>query len=1505
LKRWLKRLGWGVLGLLGLALVLVVGTLLVLQTGFGGRVLRDQLLTRVNAGIQGELTVDSLRLRGTTLVLEGVRLEDPEGELVAEVERLVVSLRPGHLLRRTVLLDQVRVEQPSLHVVQDAEGTNLQRALAPAEEKPEKDEEGTLPVDVVVRDLRVEGGHLSFVSLTGEEPFEAELDGLEVNGELALREGGERTVASLRATARARAPVQGPLRLELEARGEGERTALTVDGALAGATLKARATVDGEEQLSATVEQLVVPPGFVRAFTGGWPLQVSVRAAGEVTRRGDKVDAELTFHAAEATVRAQVEADLARPWAERVEVTGEDIDLSQLVENGPRSDVSFRLDARGGGGSLQTLDGELTLTAPASPMAGETFGPVEVRARAEDGVLVLERLEAVLPGVALTARGRSDGEQVRFYARVAARSLSTFARTVGKLAGPKGLDLEGHGALAVRVEGPLQAPALHATARLPTFRYQEHSARGVRLRARVDNLREPLAADAQLQLSARRAQVGERQLVSPRLSFGLRERRLTFAARTRGSVRLALSARAMVDPDARGLRLSSLSLRYPEARWVLEGPATLRLEEDLMQVQGFVLRSGPQRLAVSARREGDTLQARVEVGSLLLGQLPRDLVTLERPLQGVVNLDLTVEGRVQAPVLTGEASIARGRYGGLEDLDASLEARYAKDRAEGQLRASALGSQVRLDFDLPLVALRTGAAQPLSADLVVEEVSLSTVARALGEAAPAEGVFSARARLRGTARAPTVEASAAVDGLSAGEHPPVDVRFRVHSGNRDRLHAEVHAQADGEPSVVTLHTPWTLGRLLHRPPTVEQALRAPLVLSGTLHELPVPYPDPSGHPLAPPRFARLSGEVDVRGSALDPRGKVALELDDFGAGELWPLQASAILSLEGVRQSLEAKVTQGARQLFTASARVDATVSRLRRARRLGTVPVAVDVEAGPLSVGALQAVVPSPERPGEEGLPALRGTLHGRVQAKGTLEAPVVAADLSVHGLGAAEASGIGDLSVRFEHQDGRSRLAADLLSRGGELALRASAPFSLALSALQAGLDPTRVPVHATLKARDFDPSFLSRTVPGLLAVGGRIDAAAELQGPVALPEVKGRFSWNDGLVSLEGQGRYEDIRLRVRGTEQELVVEEAFARSGEGTARLSGTLVRRGAQASLRAEATLDEFPIVSDFQKVATVSLRAEAEGEASAEEILISALRIPEARVELPPNARRELHEIEPPDGIVWYHHGEPLDGTGGAGLQEDTAEGPSVGPRVEIHLEAPRNIWVRGQDLNVEVGFGEGFRILHTDQPHLFGELHILRGRVEVLGRRFELDPDSTVTFTGPAEAPRLNVIATHENRREDVTITLRIVGQGEELEIEPSSDPPLTDTEIYTLIATGRRSLQPGARSSDSGGAATTALGALAAAQLQQGLREVLPLDILSIEQGETGVGTARVEAGTYLSDRLYLGIASEIGGELREDENRNELLMEYQLWRRWMLELEYGDARQGSADLIWRKQY
>jgi translocation and assembly module TamB len=204
----------------------------------------------------------------------------------------------------------------------------------------------------------------------------------------------------------------------------------------------------------------------------------------------------------------------------------------------------------------------------------------------------------------------------------------------------------------------------------------------------------------------------------------------------------------------------------------------------------------------------------------------------------------------------------------------------------------------------------------------------------------------------------------------------------------------------------------------------------------------------------------------------------------------------------------------------------------------------------------------------------------------------------------------------------------------------------------------------------------------------------------------------------------------------------------------------------------------------------------------------------------------------------------------------------------------------------------------------VFGSVSVLRGRLDVFGRRFDLRR-SKISFTGPPMKPDLDVTAAYKNELEQVTVYLEVQGQADKLQLQPTSEPPLSETEIYTLLATGHTSLHHGTGQSSLSGEAASLVGSVAASQLKKTLSSKLPLDVLSIEAGDSGIAGSKLEAGTYVNDRLFVGFTGRIGADPMRGENSNEVDVEYQLSKRWSINGSYGDARAGGAGVSWRKDY
>ena len=140
-RRWVRRF-LAVLATIALVLLLgIVGGLLFLQSAGGEARVRALALDALRTQLAGELEVESLALElPGTLVLRGLELRTPEGELVARIAELRGRVSVARLLDRTVSLRDLEVIRPELFLVQDERGSNLMRAIAAREPETEPTE---------------------------------------------------------------------------------------------------------------------------------------------------------------------------------------------------------------------------------------------------------------------------------------------------------------------------------------------------------------------------------------------------------------------------------------------------------------------------------------------------------------------------------------------------------------------------------------------------------------------------------------------------------------------------------------------------------------------------------------------------------------------------------------------------------------------------------------------------------------------------------------------------------------------------------------------------------------------------------------------------------------------------------------------------------------------------------------------------------------------------------------------------------------------------------------------------------------------------------------------------------------------------------------------------------------------------------------------------------------------------------------------------------------------
>lgn len=1466
-------------------------------------------MEKANAALQGSLAVQKLSLRGAHLVLEGVELRDPGGSVVARVPALEVRLRLAPLVRKRIELALVRVDGPEVHLVQDQRGTNLQRALAernPSPEPEKKSEKSSF--GFVLDGLEIAHGVIDVVQRSADGTRHIHLDDVVTHG--SARKVGDALGARLEVVANVAAPLERRFHLDLEATGAGERRDARLALELGAARLVATAHMPDGDHADVRLESLLIPHEIARAFASSYPLRAVVSLSGAARRNGDELSVHVDAKAASATARMDADLDLAAKRTRRTAVTVRHLDLSQLTEEGPSSDMALDLVASGGGASFDDLVGRVELTMPPSPMAGETMGPVQLLAIAEGGEVRVPTLVVHVPGVRIEARGRASKEHLALGGTLVATELGAFSRTLGKLGGPMGL-VKGQGRLDLAVGGSAEHPAVKADGTFPVLAYQQRRVDGLTLHVEAPDLKVPTGAKARV--TARKLALAPGKVFrGVRLEVNGQARELTVDAAVHGYAELALRAEATISQDGRSGTLHALSLHYPEARWTLLAPVEIESRPRVLSISPLRMRSGEQSISARVLARGARLDTFLAVRSLDLGRLPKAFVDPSLALGGLLDVEVSAKGWRSSPEVTARAELRGGRFKRYRNVELRVDGSYARNEARGTLAADGEGMKLTGAFDLPVRALQQGRHVPVKLELEIAEFRLDESLQALGVEKPVSGLVSAQVSLRGTADDPRLEIALRGRRLRFKELGPSDVDLALHSAERGRLEARADLTIEGKKSFLEVRTPFTLGELIRKPPSRASLLGAELALEAEVRELPLKLLSRAGMN-GPPLEGTLSARAHVAGTALSPRGEISVSAKGLATSGLEPLDARIRLQA-GEEVTADVRAEQRGTPVLTAKARVGVDPRRLGDVTRLSQAPLSMEARVGPLSLSDVQAATQPSDMDPARAPPRIRGTLAGRLAVSGTLRDPRVVLRARVDGLG-AEKSPDGQVAVAFDYANAKETLELTLRSKNeGELRARASAQVDLSYPTVTRARPLDAAPLEATLVAKDFDPAFLSNLTGAVEKAGGLVYADARVGGTMGSPAVKGRLEWKDGLLFTHGNGDFTSIHLLVLGDSDRVELQELTAKSGRGTLKLSAVATRTGGKAfKVHAAADLDKLAVMSQGQVVATLSLRGTADGDASPATVSMKTV-IPEAHVGLPEVHRKDLQKLDDPPDVVLTLHGKPVRGTavkssGGEERAIGVAPGAGASSRsatqVTVLVNAPRNLWIQGKDVNMELGLSDGFRVEYAEEPKVFGAVNVIRGRLEVFGRRFDVQRDSKVSFTGLTTEPDLNVTAAYKNEIEQVTVTLNVQGQAEKLQLTPTSEPPLPETEIYTLLATGHTSLHHGTGTSSPSGEAASLVGSAAASQLKKTLSSRLPLDVLSIEAGDSGIEGSKLEAGTYVNDRFYVGFTGRIGADPMRGENSNEVNLEYQLSKRWNLNGSYGDAHAGGAGVTWRKDY
>ncbi|WP_199259916.1 translocation/assembly module TamB domain-containing protein [Paracoccus binzhouensis] len=407
----------------------------------------------------------------------------------------------------------------------------------------------------------------------------------------------------------------------------------------------------------------------------------------------------------------------------------------------------------------------------------------------------------------------------------------------------------------------------------------------------------------------------------------------------------------------------------------------------------------------------------------------------------------------------------------------------------------------------------------------------------------------------------------------------------------------------------------------------------------------------------------------------------------------------------------------------------------------------------------------------------------------------------------------------------------------------------------------------VEGTSNAAAANPFLRTRSVEGPLSFDLRLNgrpALESLSGRVALTGgrlAEPRFGLAVGSLNANADFNGGRIDVDVRGAVESggtITVSGPVSLVGDRQmnldVRLADVVLRdpnlyeTRVNGAINVAGTVGQGPLVSGRIDVGHTELRIPSTG-------LGGAKAIPDIihRSERPPQrqtrAKAGLLDFPNPDAMA-------------AGMTSPPATPPANPARFELLISAPDQVFVRGRGVDAELG-GEIRLTGNARQPIPIGQLELIRGRVDLLGKRFDMT-EGLIELQGSL-IPVIRLVAQTE--QDGITTRIIIDGEAQDPEITFESSPEMPQEEVLSQLLFGRGLDNISALQAAQLASAVATLAGKGGEGIVGRLRASTGLDDLDLATDDEG--NVSLRAGKYLSENLYTDV--QVGGDGKTQLNLN----------------------------------
>jgi len=520
--------------------------------------------------------------------------------------------------------------------------------------------------------------------------------------------------------------------------------------------------------------------------------------------------------------------------------------------------------------------------------------------------------------------------------------------------------------------------------------------------------------------------------------------------------------------------------------------------------------------------------------------------------------------------------------------------------------------------------------------------------------------------------------------------------------------------------------------------------------------------------------------------------------------------------------------------------------------------------------------------------------TFSGRVSAsigvQGTAASPLIKANLIAEKLSGYQLTGA-DLSVDLSYADSKGNLSVILSKNGSKrLEARGTIDSRLQFKPFVSELSKSRLDLSVQTSGLRLSDLPILKSGDMVFDAAARVDM--RISGEAASPDINGNLTLTDGYLTLLKNGlTYETMTANILFSGETIEIQDLFLKGDkEGYLRGAGTVHLKGITPD-NFDLSLSGEDFFIPYRKAMTARVKPRLKLTGSpASPVLSGEIFISESRINLDRMAGQAAPEIQLIES--------PADSadTRRVILEEKPSDFMNA-LMANVTIQAPKNAWLKGQDLNTEITGEIGLIKEPGKSFWLLGELNTRRGTYYFRGRQFTIET-GTVEFIG-LEDPNPNINVKAVTKIQTVEIIINISGTARKLVLTLDSDPHMDQSDIISYLVFGKPtdSLK-GGQALNAEKAAMRFSGGLLASELRGILGEVFFLDAFGVESGENGGGA--VSVGKYIRPNLFM--TYRYG--LAEDEP-NQLEISYELNPNIRVETQLGNDKNSGVDLFWQLDF